>query len=415
MSIINIKNQHQSIEGFYKISVIDKNDNIVWEQENFEKNLILNQGMDLVYSNTYQALMTYAVAGTGTRYNKIDPGGSTVSQSGNMIGLKPGGVLLSFTQSIGGYVNSALHSGDVIKLTDGTEINVLNVGDLSASVSGSATIASQSFTIWKTSQVGLDTERSRSNTYFTQNNGCGTIVNHNTVTLQRTYDFNYEPAGVTYYELGTALNSSGNSNVFSRILLSTPVFIDAAQKLRMIYQLMISAYPSSSTPRPNVQINGWPVSPATNTNGSESVEAMRVQYINTDGGGAGIGTEAYPALEPSSQGGLCEFFVSTNHSPLTNPLITGASPIDRHPSSGQAASSKAGYTAGNYYVDKSATFDISTGNYDNIGCMGFGAANSIAAYDSNIAYAFVFEQTQSKTSVQSLTLVYRTTWGRVLA
>lgn len=38
---------YQQFEGFYKVSVIDwKTNGVIWEQPEWNKNLILNQGMD---------------------------------------------------------------------------------------------------------------------------------------------------------------------------------------------------------------------------------------------------------------------------------------------------------------------------------------------------------------------------------
>ena len=52
---------NQSIYGKYKISIIDENNNVVVDYP-WQKNLILNQGMDMIPTNTYADVMNYATS-----------------------------------------------------------------------------------------------------------------------------------------------------------------------------------------------------------------------------------------------------------------------------------------------------------------------------------------------------------------
>ena len=51
MTTSRYKGINQTLQGFHKVSVIDEaTNNVVWEQDTWKKNLILNQGMDVVAS-----------------------------------------------------------------------------------------------------------------------------------------------------------------------------------------------------------------------------------------------------------------------------------------------------------------------------------------------------------------------------
>ena len=54
-----------TLEGSFKLSVIDaKTNEIIREQSEFQRNLILNDGMNLVATYQYTDLITYCIAGT---------------------------------------------------------------------------------------------------------------------------------------------------------------------------------------------------------------------------------------------------------------------------------------------------------------------------------------------------------------
>ena len=67
----------QGLSGKYKVFVVDKDNNIVWEQKDWHKNLILNQGMDALYGVVYAGVMYYAACGNGTIVNAITSQGSS--------------------------------------------------------------------------------------------------------------------------------------------------------------------------------------------------------------------------------------------------------------------------------------------------------------------------------------------------
>jgi len=415
----NLGGIHQTLSGQYRISVVDaETEEIIWQQPELQKNLILNQGMDAVNSFYYAQLGTNAIAGTGTRLNYIDPAGSMLSQAGTTVTLVPTGSgtgLNHLTESFGNY-SVALQAGDVIQYATGsggvTTVIVLGVSDLTASVDTSLSISpSQSFTIWKTTQTGLHQEIKRSSTYLVGTANCGYTDTTGSRTFRRTMDFSSESFLRTYTEVGIGWSAvASSSTVFSRVLLDTPVAVDVGQKLRVFYQWRVDVYPTASIPRPNVTITGWPVSPSTTTNGSESVQLFFLSGIDSNGNSQ----TSLAALEPVSFDSICNFFISH----VSASLQPWGSSVDRtgtSPTAAIAFSTKLAYTNGSYTCDKTATFSAASWDGANIRSMGFGPFNVVgSAVFFNQAFAFVFEQSQSKSNTQTLTLAYRWTWGRSL-
>lgn len=417
----------QTMEGYYKVSVVDGTTNeIVWEQPELQKNLILNYGMDAVYSNVYADLLKFGIAGTGTRLNYIDPAGSMMSQTGTTVTLIPTGSLdglNSLTQSIGGY-SLALQVGDVIKYATGsggvTETTVTAVENMTASVDTSISVSpSQSFTIWKTSQNGLQAEVKRAGTgitgtsYLVGIGNCSTSSATGQITYTRTFDFTTESVSKTYGEVGVAWTStSGSGNIFSRVVLPSTVFVDVGQRIRVLYQLNVNLSPASASSRPNISVTGWPVSPATNTNGSESIQSLLISSIRFDTGA----TDGTPVLDPSSGiNPYASFFISNVSSSLSA-WGTSVSRLGASPTAAFADASKAAYTNGSYYCDKTATISAASYNGTNIAFMGIGTSGVTSPANSGQhAYGFLFEQTQSKANTQTLTLTYRWSWARTLS
>ena len=118
------------------------------------------------------------------------------------------------------------------------------------SVLSSPTISSQSFTIWETSQIGLQAEIHRvgPSNFFSGVGYCGTTIVGTTSQNRRTWDFNYETSSVSFTEVGVGWAASGNNTIFSRVLLPSPVTINNAQKMRLIYELDITVSPAISYP-----------------------------------------------------------------------------------------------------------------------------------------------------------------------
>ena len=421
-----------TLEGRFRVMAVDaKTGDVVREQPEFVRNLILNNGLDGIASRTYANSMLAAIAGTGTRPNSITGGTSTVSQNLFGITMVPGS-LTSFTSS-NAYYPSNLEVGDVIVYDvggggiDHVQISNNTITTATATGSVSATIAPTTFTVWKTSQTSLENEISRSTSYLTGTGNCGCSILGNQLTLFRTYDFANETLARNYTEIGVSWIGTRLSpnTTFNRLLLPTPIFVDVGQLLRVIFQLQVTVQPSSSVSRPNVVINGtggassWPVAPSTNTNGSESIQAI---WSNPSQGGFSSATvqniyntgqsSGFYSLEPSGDGQYCYFWLSVNSQSL-QPLNSAV-----YRTNTNVATTKDAYVNGTYTIRKTGVFSIGQQNgYGQIHSMGIGQGNvSPNNYDPGSAdyqaFAFLFEQSQSKFSSQTLTLAFTWNWDR---
>jgi hypothetical protein len=195
----NEKTLEMGLEGFYKVAIVDAEGNEIWRQPEWRKNLILNQGMDALASFHLAEVMRYGVAGTGTRLNFITSSASSASviEGGLALNVQAGGIQDFTTTTYGGWTG-CLSAGDVIQFADGTEVKVGSVSATSAGVTPTSTVATQSFTIWKTSQTGMQAEMRRGgsgiagSSYLTGTGNCGSSTTLNRINYLRTYDFALE-------------------------------------------------------------------------------------------------------------------------------------------------------------------------------------------------------------------------------
>jgi hypothetical protein len=395
----------QTLSGKYKVSVIDKDNNIVWEQKDWQKNLILNQGMDSLYTFNYGDVMNIAFAGNGTNVNSIYTGNSSGSVAGTTLTFVPGPTgLQSLTGSSGGW-SSAVQVGDMIHFNDTSEVRILAVSNTSASVTPSSTIVLQPFTIFKTSQTGLQSliHLVGYNNLFSGTGYCGTNIVGNVVQNRRSWDFNYETSSVTFNEVGVGYTydspyapSIANSHVFSRVLIP-PVTILANQKMRLIYELDIAITPYSNSPGIpfTASIIGWGT--GSLVTGYQNIAGYYIQNISTNGGSTGTAW-----LDPA---GSPSIFVS--NSSVANP--NSGNDTNRNGSSNAAVGTTMdAYVPFSYTAYKSATFATNLLAENDLRTIGIGISG-------NNAFCCVFDQNQTKTNVQTLTLSFVYTWGRVLS
>ena len=396
----------QTLSGKYKLEVVDKNNDIVWKQEDWQKNLILNQGLDGLYSFTYANIMLVAFAGNGTRVNSISSGDSSGSVASTTFTLTPGITgLQSLTSSIGGY-SSAVSVGDMIQFNDLSEVRVLAVGNLTASITPTSTISSQPFTIFKTSQTGLQSpiHLVAAGNFFAGSGYCGTNVVGNVTQNRRSWDFNYETSSISVTEVGIGYTYDWpftptlvNSYVFSRVLLPAPVLIASGQKLRVIYELDIAVTPNTGSPGVpfTASIVGWGT--GSLVTGYQNIGGYRMTNIDINGGNTGA-----PYLDPA---GSPDIFVSNSTTP--NPA-SGVNQSRSGTANDVATTTTDPYVPLSFTAYKSATFRTDQMARNDIQTIGLGFP-----YDNS--FCCVFDQPQTKLNTQTLTLSFVYTWGRVLA
>jgi len=423
-----------TLEGFYKVAVVDATGKEIWKQPEWKKNLILNQGMDALASMYPVEVMEFGIAGGGTRVNNLQGGESSGSAIGGWFYLLPvgSGIQDLNTTTYGGWIGGILDAGDLIRFNDGTDVVVTGVSDFSASLSSTITVASQSFAIWKTSQTGLQIEVKRcartgitNASYFIENaTSCYSYSSSvNQIHHQRIFDFASESILRNYNEVGVAWDAddSPQKSTFSRILLTSPVAVGISERLRLYYTLNVCYSPESASYMTNPSISGWPVSPAKNTNITQSLQAMQhttvtgrpfYSYINNSNG---TSVTNNGTLDVPSSGQICGFWLSTN----SQSLVQMPSSPPTRTSFGTAATASSEldeYVLGSYQRTKYATFNPTQINFTTLKTTGFG--NNNGGYGTSTSngqtFAVMFEQTQSKYNTQALTFRYLWSWNRVL-
>ena len=412
----NIQQISQTLHGYYKVGVVDPATNDV-EWKFSGSNIILNAGMDNLYSLSIADQLDYGICGTGTRPTNLFSGGSQITQSGNTVSLyNTGGLITDFTSSYNVYPN-LVQVGDMISCSNGQQLVVSSVNNgFNLTVTPSYTFGPQTFAVYKTSQIGLQNESYRAgpgisnSQYFVGAGACGTTFSASVVSMFRTYDFAPLVTTQTFNEVGVGWTSTGVQNVFSRLLLPSPVTVTAGFKLRLAYTLTTTFGPTGSI-FGAASIGGWPVGPSTNTNGTQSVQDLLCSYVDD----AGNSQTSVAVLDPYfiSSGNTAGIFASTN----SQSLAPFGSAIDRSVTAVTGPQmSKASYTNGSYICDKTGTTTPGALSSNTIYSIGFGInGGGYNAYASNgQAYCFVFSQPQTLTNTQTLSLTFRFAWGRIL-
>ena len=414
--------------GKYRVQVVDAPSQTIVADYGWKPNLILNVGLDAVASVLIGSLSAYGIAGTGSRPNYITSSTSTITQSGAYIGLSDFSGMTSFTQSV--FTNgtssytSSVNIGDLIIDQDLSQSMVVGISGSLLAVTGSnlTYITPKTFTVWKTSQSGLQSENQRVQNYFPGSSSavgwnCGTVFSGSTVTLRRTYTFNVESATQSYTEVGCSWASLGNA--FSRVLFPAPLTLSPLQQLRMTYDLVASYgpfYPVYKT----ASITGWPVLPSTDTSGTESLQNLTTTTIDTNGAVAGTGPfNIGGAIEPAGSGQSFCVFASTINTPLiTGSANTQSNAVTRPGDYTSGPSFLTPYVNGTYTLAKYGTLSIYQATSSQIYSIGFGTLYgfiTIWPYDTNgQCMAFVFNQPQTKTNLQTLTLGWRWNWNRTI-
>jgi hypothetical protein len=252
--------QRQTATGRFRVQVLDARTRRVVRKGKWQRNLILDSGLDYLGGNySWAACIAYCAAGTGTTPTK-DLADGTYSQSGTTVTRNTG------TRSfISGDVGKVIRwtSGEEAYITAFTNTTTVTVGT-SQTVSAGAIDA-----LYRVAQTGLTTEIARTATYpaFTDEEDSlasqATILNHTDgkITLKRTYDFPEEASSKNYTEIGVSPIGTAGANLFSRMLLAGAVTVGIGQLLRVVYELTIVVQGAVSATQSTVNggITGWPL------------------------------------------------------------------------------------------------------------------------------------------------------------
>ena len=387
---------NQTAEGFYGLAVIGVDGEIKRKCNFMAHNLILNSGMDAVADRSWANCMEFAAAGIGTTPTYQVSGAVRLHQVGDQV---------TFDAA------QTLSAGDTLVYYGTNIVKITNVGSpTQVTVHPPMTSSGwPTFDKWYTSQTGLVSQSKRAglgiyNTYYVAGTEWAFTQDvEYQKQMRRTWDFSPETVLTHYTELGVAWSPS--SNLFSRILLDTPEDIDVGERLRVIYQLNVVFGPTSETAG-TPTITGW-----SSTAGSGKVQRLLTDWINN----SGTTVSGTGALEAHTSGNECKAWLSTSDTALQ---AWGYALSRAIPMSDQASTVKDVFTAGTWAVNKTARFGLTDVVSNNIRSTGVGFNDSVLneSFDgTNQAYAFLFNNPQTKANTQRLNLTYRFSWDRVLS
>ena len=378
---MNVTAPTQSAEVQYTVEVLDASGRVARRLDR-KRNLILDQGLDGVAVRSWAASFTHAAVGTGTTPTKRDSGATTLSRTGSTV-----------TASAGFF--EAADVGRLLKFDTGEEVRITAFTDAqTVTTADSGAIAAAEGTVWYVNQAGLTAEVKRTGTYSNDAGANGSTFSAGAWTHKRTFIFTAETGTVVYREIGWSHTAAPGSNLFGRDLLAgAGVALVAGQQLRVSVELSVAYSPVSSTAYASV-VTGWAQG---GTQGIESAGEGNVQIVTAAGGLGGAG-----ALDPSEAGAAWVSTLATAISPITsaqlsdNPVILAKAPT------------LAAYAGGTFFRERSVTFASTEANSSNIRSIAIGINQFWRGFRILLAAA------ETKTSAQTLTLVFRLSWGRVL-
>jgi len=202
----------------------------------WQDNLILDQGLDKLATMQFNQVFQACAAGTGSNPTGRDP---------QAIGVVSGTTL---TSSVATFTTADLDSDCVFKTNPPQRFKIEQiVSPTVVTVFQSGNVPGTPFTIEYTNQAILAGETKRTTSYLATPGACGYLINPGNIVLWRTFLFTYETANITYSEIGLSDSNVAGPNLFSRIVLATPVQLQgpsaelpSGQQLQVTYQLTIA-------------------------------------------------------------------------------------------------------------------------------------------------------------------------------
>jgi len=424
----------QGAMGMYKVAIVDgKTKKVKWEQKEWRHNLILNSGMLMVATRTWADCCRVCFAGLGSTQQTYDSGTDVASSdgAGNLTSV---GATIDFT---------TFANGDSILMDDGTQAYITaRPSANTATIVPDLGIASQQFTVLKTTLTGLSGNVKRYSAYLQNSPHCVTTRNGNVVAMRRTFDFADETGGVTITEIGLTENTTfgsstvwgaGSPTLFSRIVLPFALALTSGDSLRVIYQLQVTILPWPSTYSVNTPtITNWPVAPSTTLQGTGGLVNLGISGVRFDGATT-VALDSY-ANEPAAINGTSYTGIPwdqyyTMWVDKTRKGFAWSWPaygITRQTTYQRALKSVGAvtnttYVGLTYQHDKVCVWGVGEANNDTWGsitAIGFGYYRSslYGDYDPTVhcGYYFEFDEDQTKTNIQKLTLRITYSWSRTL-
>jgi hypothetical protein len=411
VSKLNLRHE-TGVQGKIQCSIVDSRTKRVLKTYPWQKNLILQQGLDYIGSNgdTNSAWANHAwracCAGSGTTVTELTGGANTAAVSSGQITVSTTGFLAGNSSDV----------GKTFKI--GSQSYLVTVFDSTtqATVTPAINVSAAAFTLYYTNQTALTTELKRTVTYLTGAGNCGSTKSTNNMQCFRTFDFAAESGPVAYNEIGFSPIATAGSNLFSRIKLASTINLTSGQQLRVKYQVEWSFSPVTQETIGTSPITGW-----TGATGKQQLLYPCVRPVKSTGSANGdntsdVGWTGFPAnvgypvdigLLPASL--LCQLFgIFTTSATQTfwnaTALDNNSGLISNH------APSQAAYVTGNFYKELSTTWSVAEANVATIREIRLTGQNNTTMP----CFQYIIDSAQTKDNLHTLTLTVRFSWARVL-
>lgn len=373
----------------YRREILGVDGRRVWRSK-WDNNLILDSGLDKIGSGLICDAFTFGVIGTGTDPVQRDSGAITISIASGVA-----------TASAGFF--EAGDVGRLLRLNSG-EQGYISAFNSTTSVDVSAPdAAAAEGAVFYVNRTQLQTEHKRTSGYRTESGDNSSTWNNTlkTWTHRRTYLFSAEAGTVTIQEVGWS-NGGNPTTLFGiDVLGGGGDTLLAGQQYVITVEVIVAWSPGTPAAVGNVGTG-------MDTSGDAGLACLSSQVISIiAASGATTGSTGTAQGEPAGNvTGNAGMMVAASEA-FTAPTATNGT--INPPAGDEVNGSKAGYSAGTFVRDWSATFSVSQANYDIHGlCARRGGGASMF-------FGQLFTAPQTKLATQTLTVGIRWSWDRVFS
>lgn len=236
-----------AIQGKAKLRVIDRESGSVIHETQWQKNLVLDVGLNTLASgqSNFAAFFTGCKVGSSNTPNVIGSGAVTFTQVGTTI------------TASGSFFTSAM-TGAILKYgtgSSGIEQYITFVNATTATTTTSNSAVAEVGTVYIVQATGLTSYFLVTTAVQTGSGNNGTTISGNQITSKRTFNFANQGSTYNVNEVGYSVDGSNNATVNGRIVLTSTVTVTPTQFLQIVLQLTYLVTPSAPVSVANVGTN----------------------------------------------------------------------------------------------------------------------------------------------------------------
>ncbi len=388
----------------FKTQILNKDGSVARERD-WDHNLVLDIGLDMMCRNKFASLNEVCEVGTSTIPTERDSGSITFTQIGDTI------------TASGAFFESA-DVGRLFKYDTGEEYYITAfTDDQNITVDTSAAHAAAEATVYYVNQTGLQSPSRVTENKVTGSGNCGTSHANGVVEHKRTFLFPAETAEVTYNEIGwgpkyDSNNTDGGSSTnrsglgsarFGRAIIAGGDTLQADQQYKVAVRVQVAFSPVTQTPVADVGNNGF------DTTGDHIIGQL-VTAIGQGDANSYVDSNGY------TQG-------TARMEPMYTPILAmmaNTAVLPTEPASGNVSypdlnyytMTRGNYTEGNHYREHTKVYAPNEANSSAI--RGFMLGQNYS-YDFYGHYLLKFDADQEKLDTHRLTVTFRWTVSRQLS